>query len=85
MVVSDRTKGCCSSDLNEPSHPNHDQFAELDAHNLKSFTTEASEAPVCGVAMKTVSRVFSAIRRQPRSEHSFDVRSISFAMIPPRL
>jgi hypothetical protein len=34
MVISDRTKGCCSSDLNEPPHPNHDQFAELDAHNL---------------------------------------------------
>src|ERR1700751_1749123 len=33
MVISDRTKGCCSSDLNEPPHPNHDQFAELDAHN----------------------------------------------------
>src|SRR3954468_6847499 len=33
MVLSDRTKGCCSSDLNEPLHPNHDQFAELDAHN----------------------------------------------------
>ena len=30
---SDRTKGCCSIDLNEPPHPNHDQFAELDAHN----------------------------------------------------
>ena len=34
MVISDRTKGCCSSDLNEPPHPNHDQFAELDAHNF---------------------------------------------------
>jgi hypothetical protein len=34
MVLSDRTKGCCSSDLNEPLHPNHDQFAELDAHNF---------------------------------------------------
>ena len=22
MVISDRTKGCCSSDLNEPPHPN---------------------------------------------------------------
>src|ERR1700757_594352 len=33
MVISDRTKGGCSSDLNEPPHPNHDQFAELDAHN----------------------------------------------------
>ena len=33
MVVSDRTKGCCSNHLNEPPHPNHDQFAELDAHN----------------------------------------------------
>src|SRR5580704_18450109 len=38
MVVSDRTKGCCSSDLNEPPHPNHDQFAELDAHNCGSRT-----------------------------------------------
>jgi hypothetical protein len=33
MVISDRTKGCCSSHLNEPPHPSHDQFAELDAHN----------------------------------------------------
>ena len=36
MVISDRTKGCCSSDLNEPPHPNHDQFAELDAHNSRA-------------------------------------------------
>src|SRR3984893_16682202 len=35
-AVDDRTKGCCSSDLNEPPHPNHDQFAELDAHNSAS-------------------------------------------------
>jgi hypothetical protein len=34
MVLSDRTKGCCSSDLNEAPHPIHDQFAELDAHNF---------------------------------------------------
>jgi hypothetical protein len=33
MVISDRTKGCCSIELNEPPHPDHDQFAELDAHN----------------------------------------------------
>ena len=33
MVISDRTKGCCSSDLNKTTHSNHDQFAELDAHN----------------------------------------------------
>ena len=33
MFISDRTKGCCSIDLNEPPHLNHDQFAELDAHN----------------------------------------------------
>src|SRR4051794_13362562 len=40
MVLSDRTKGCCSSDLNEPLHPNHDQFAELDAHNCASAHSE---------------------------------------------
>jgi hypothetical protein len=33
MVIFDRTKGCCSIDLNEPPHSHHDQFAELDAHN----------------------------------------------------
>ena len=36
MVISDRTKGCCSSDLNRTTHPNHDQFAELDAHNCSA-------------------------------------------------
>ena len=46
MVISDRTKGCCSSDLNEPPHPNHDQFAELDAHNCMGGITEiATGAP----------------------------------------
>ena len=40
MVLSDRTKGCCSSDLNEPLHPNHDQFAELDAHNFPAAKGE---------------------------------------------
>jgi hypothetical protein len=29
MVVSDRTKGCCSIDLNEPHHPHHDQLLNL--------------------------------------------------------
>jgi len=43
MVASDRTKGCCSSDLNEPPHPNHDQFAELDAHNSPSSIDDLSE------------------------------------------
>src|SRR5712671_6395105 len=46
MVISDRTKGCCSSDLNEPPHPNHDQFAELDAHN-------SDEAAVIFVTLAT--------------------------------
>ena len=48
MVISDRTKGCCSSDLNEPPHPDHDQFAELDAHNFcpQSWWLGALVAPL---------------------------------------
>src|SRR3954469_20037392 len=45
MVISDRTKGCCSSDLNEPPHPNHDQFAELDAHNWELLAAVARLRP----------------------------------------
>ena len=33
------------SDLNEPPHPNHDQFAELDAHNSKTARAERLRAP----------------------------------------
>jgi hypothetical protein len=40
MVAFDRTKGCCSGpELN--LHPHHDQFAELDAHNLENWRTAA--------------------------------------------
>ena len=45
MVISDRTKGCCSSDLNEPPHPNHDQFAELDAHNSLTLSAAPTRRP----------------------------------------
>src|SRR3954452_864529 len=49
MVLSDRTKGCCSSDLNEPLHPNHDQFAELDAHNFESAAALGRSSPMAKV------------------------------------
>jgi hypothetical protein len=42
MVVSDRTKGCCSIDLNEPHHPHHDQLLNL------THTTLNSPLPVDG-------------------------------------
>src|ERR1700757_2703853 len=52
MVISDRTKGGCSSDLNEPPHPNHDQFAELDAHNLRKTAPAARSNPIRKTANK---------------------------------
>ena len=33
-------------DLNEPPHPNHDQFAELDAHNYNSERIVASKMSI---------------------------------------
>src|SRR3954464_2221211 len=63
MVLSDRTKGCCSSDLNEPLHPNHDQFAELDAHNL-SPTPERVRKPE---ASRQTSEVGAVCRKAART------------------
>src|SRR6266446_5712697 len=65
MVISDRTKGCCSIELNEPPHPDHDQFAELDAHNL---TLEALIGcgcePARATAVQHLRGVCSSLTRQ---------------------
>ena len=51
MVIFDRTKGCCSIDLNEPPHSHHDQFAELDAHNSNRMALESRFSEICSITI----------------------------------
>jgi hypothetical protein len=82
MVVSDRTKGCCSSDLNEPPHPNHDQFAELDAHNCCSSPVAPSFRRLTQIALYRL-RLFAANEQLQRIAAEISSRSTTTHFAAP--